>query len=256
VSPADVPPLFAFQGRPGLRRDPQPVRVLLNTRLALPAGQYDVRLTPAGRAELNGPIGLQLGRTGRPVSEWLALGGPGETWTQEFRVDVDTSFVGFRTSREFENAVGEVVVRPRAIVNASERLDRYLALPPVLEVAQYGDVAVYFHGGGAYPERDGFWVRGSTHLTTTFARPPGSTRSHVRLKVHTGAAANGVRVRAGAWHTTVQLSPGEVAEIDVPLMPSGLLTVIQIETAGGFVPAETTGGTDRRRLGCWVEVLS
>jgi hypothetical protein len=255
VPPADVPPLFTFQGRPGLRRDPQPLRVLLNTRLALPAGQYDVRLTPVGAAELNGPIGLQLGRTGGPVAEWRAAGGPGEAWTQEFRVDVDTPFVGFRTTAELEEAVGEVVIKPRAIVNASERLDRYLALPPVLEVAQYGDVSVYFHGGGAYPEPGGFWVRGATDLTTTFARPPDSMRPHVRLRVHTGAAANRVHFRAGPWRADIHLRAGEAGEVDVPLLPSAQRAVVRIATEGGFVPAETTGGTDRRLLGCWIEVV-
>jgi hypothetical protein len=255
VSPAEVPPLFAFEGRPGLRRDRQPLQVLLNTRLALPAGRYDVELVPSSGTGLDGRIGLQLGRTGRPVREWRASSGADEAWTQEFRVHVDTPFVGFRTSPELEGAVGEIVVRPRSVVNAAERLERRLALPPVLAAAQYRGVAVYFHDGGAYPEPDGFWVRGATDLITTMALPPDSTRSTVRLKVHTGAGANRVRFSSGEWDRAIYLTPGEVGEIEVPILASSGQAVVRISPATGFVPAETSGGADRRLLGCWIEVL-
>ncbi len=254
VAAEDVPPLFAFEGRPGLRRDPQPLRVLHNTRLALPAGRYDVELRPAGNQAIDGSVGLQLGRTGRPVCDWYARSDPGQPWTQEFRVDVDAPFVGFRTDAALEHAVGEVVVRPRAVVNAAERIDRRLALPPVLAAAQYGDIAVYFHDGAAYPERDGFWVRGASEITVTLATSPESTRSSVRLEVHSGSAPNRVRFSAGTIRQDLSLEPGAPAHVEIPLLPSARQAVVHIQTESGFIPAETSGGTDRRLLGCWVRV--
>jgi hypothetical protein len=254
VAAEDVPPLFAFEGRPGLRRHAQPLRVLHNTRLALPAGRYDVVLRPAGDQAIDGSVGLQLGRTGRPVCDWYARSDPGQPWTQEFRVDVDAPFVGFRTDAALEHAVGEVVVRPRAIVNAAERIDRRFALPPVLAAAQYGDVTVYFHDGGAYPEREGFWVRGASDVTVTLSVPPESTRSTVRLEVHSGSAPNRIRFAAGTARRDLALEPGAPAHVDVPLLPGARQAVVHIQTESGFVPAETSGGNDRRLLGCWVRV--
>jgi hypothetical protein len=80
-------------------------------------------------------------------------------------------------------------------------------------------------------------------------------RPHVRLRVHTGAAANRVHFRAGPWRADIHLRAGEAGEVDVPLLPSAQRAVVRIATEGGFVPAETTGGTDRRLLGCWIEVV-
>jgi hypothetical protein len=189
------------------------------------------------------------------VCDWHARSDPGQPWTQEFRVDVDAPFVGFRTDAALEHAVGEVVVRPRAVVNAAERIDRRLALPPVLAAAQYGDVAVYFHDGAAYPEREGFWVRGASEITVTLATSPESTRSTVRLEVHSGSAPNRVRFSTGTTRRDLELEPRVPAHVEIPLLPRARQAVVHIRTESGFVPAEASGGTDRRLLGCWVRVV-
>jgi hypothetical protein len=255
IPPEHVPALFRFEGRPGMRRDPQPLRVLLNTRLALPAGRYDVEVTPASGAELEGDIALQLGRTGRPLCEWPAKSEPGKIWSHEFRLDVDTTFVGFRSSPQLEQRVGQVVVRPRAIVNAAERLDRRLALPPVLAAARYADTVVYFHDSDTFPEPAGFWVRGASDAVATFARAPEAEPRPIRIRVHSGAAPNHVQFSTGAWRTSLDLVPFQGAVIDIPILRSANQAAVRIHTARGFVPAQTTGGRDRRFLGCWVEVI-
>ncbi|HXE80732.1 MAG TPA: hypothetical protein VNK41_08290, partial [Vicinamibacterales bacterium] len=248
-----VPALFAFEGRPGLRRGPQPVRVLLNTRLALPAGDYEVAIRAKASSRLDGSVGLQVGRIGAPLESWHAQAVEGGTWHHRFRLDVDTPFVGFRAAADTERAVDGVVVRPLSVVNTTERLARHLGLPPVLAAARYGNVSAYFHGPEAYPEADGFWVRGSSALLTTLARAGGGEA--VRLRVHTGAAPNRVHLDSGVWRRTADLQPGEDAFIDVPLVAGTGQAAVRIRTESGFVPAETTGGSDRRRLGCWVEIL-
>lgn len=255
LPPSAVPALFTFEGRPGLRRGPQPVRVLLNTRLALPAGDYEVEIRAGRSAGLDGGVSLQVGRTGGPIETWHARADAGDAWHQRFRLDVDTPFVGFRTAPDTERAVDGVLVRPLSVVNTTERLDRHFGLPPVLAASRYGPVTAYFHGAGVYPEAEGFWVRGQTTLLTTFAKTPAADAEAVRLRVHTGAAPNRVHFAAGVWRTTVDLRPGEDAIVEVPLVRGSGQAAVAIVTGPGFVPAETTGGTDRRRLGCWIEVL-
>jgi hypothetical protein len=57
------------------------------------------------------------------------------------------------------------------------------------------------------------------------------------------------------WKTQVALDAGQSATVTVPTLPYVTSTVLRIAPTGGFVPAETSGGDDRRLLGCWIEVL-
>jgi hypothetical protein len=255
VAPETVPPLFIFEGRPGFRRDPQPVRVLLNMRLALPAGEYEVVIEPADGARLHGDLALQVGRMGPPLPEWSLNGDPNQPWRRQFRLDVDSSFVGFRAPPELERSVRSVRVRPITIVNESDRIDRQLELPPVLAASQYKAVRTYFHGAEAYTEPAGFWVRGASELTVTLARTGDADGQGITLRIHTGARPNHVRFSTGVWKTQVALDAGQSATVTVPTLPYVTSTVLRIAPTGGFVPAETSGGDDRRLLGCWIEVL-
>jgi hypothetical protein len=148
-----------------------------------------------------------------------------------------------------------MIVRPRTVVNAGDRLDRRLALPPVLAAAQYSDTVVYFHDDDTFPETAGFWVRGASDTVTTFARPSDVEPGRVRVRVHPGAARNRVEFSTGAWRTVLDLGAGEAALIDIPILRTAKQAAVRIVTNHGFVPAKTTGGSDRRFLGCWVEVL-
>jgi hypothetical protein len=168
---------------------------------------------------------------------------------------VDTPFVGFRSSRALEETVGEMVVRPRAVVNAAERLDRRLALPPVLAAAQYPGAVVYFHDNDAFPEPSGFWVRGGSDAVVTFARPPGVAPRPVRVRIHAGPLQNRVELSTGAWHAVIALAPPVPAVIEIPILRSARQAAVRIVSTRGFVPAQTTGGRDKRFLGCWVEVI-
>jgi hypothetical protein len=121
---------------------------------------------------------------------------------------------------------------------------------------RYGPVDVYFHGSEVYAERTGFWVRGHSTLAATFVQePPADADPAVVLKIHTGATANQVRFETPVWQATVDLQPGEAREVRIPARPGTRLIPVRISPASGFVPAERDGGTDRRLLGCWVEVV-
>jgi hypothetical protein len=241
-----------FDAAPGLRRHGQPVRVLLNMRLSLPAGRYRVTLEPAAGEAIDGSIGLQVGRMGRPLLQWAAEQPAGRPWQEEFELPVDSQFVGLRVAPALERRIASVRVEPLAVVNASDRPEQ----PPVLSAARYGDTAVMFHGTAVYPEANGFWVRGRSTLVATIALPPEPTGGPgIRLSMHAGARQNRVDVTTPAWRTTVLLEPGVPRHVAVPAPAAQRVVPIRISPRDGFVPADIHGGGDRRLLGCWVEVL-
>jgi hypothetical protein len=252
VQPAQVLDYVSFDAAPGLRRRPQPVRVLLNMRLLLPAGRYRLTVEAAAGSVASGPIGLQVGVMGGPLRQWTMHAAPGRPWQQEFDLPVDARFVGFRVAPDLERHVAAARVEPLAIVNVSDRLDR----PPVLAAARYGETDVLFHGTSVYPETKGFWVRGNSTLDLSIAPPVDRTgEPGIRLSMHSGARENRVELATSTWRTTLALEPGTARQVVVPAFPGQRVVPVRVSTESGFVPAETQGGSDRRLLGCWVEVL-
>ncbi|HEX6211714.1 MAG TPA: hypothetical protein VF136_13120 [Methylomirabilota bacterium] len=252
TSPAALLPEFELAATEGLRRAPQPLRVLKNMRLALPPGEYRVRLRSKPGEALDGDVGLQVGRIGMPRDTWSVAARPGASWEQRFSLDLESAFVGFRASPAFDQALARVTVAPQAVVNAGERLKR----PPVLGATRLGGLPFYFHDELAYAEPNGFWVRGGATLEATVRLEPGLEPPGVRLQVHSGEGTTDVRFATAAWSRAVGLTPGDVVQVLVPALPTQRLLALTIAPSRGFVPAEHGGAPgDRRVLGCWVEVL-
>jgi hypothetical protein len=252
VSPAVVPPMVLFEAAQGLRRAPQPLRVLLNMRLALPAGSYNVTIEPLPDRALTGDVGLQVGRVGPPQHIWAVDSPAGTTWTETFTLDLDANFVGLRAADSFESAVGRVMIAPIRIVDVNRRLDR----PTVLATAVFAGLPVYFHDANADVEATGFWARGRVTTSITLVVDPASQPRGVRLRLHSGEATTNVRVATPAWSTVVSLAPGRAELVLTPALEHQRLLPVEITPEGGFVPAEHGGAaSDRRLLGCWVEVV-
>jgi hypothetical protein len=251
VAASVVPTLYSFTAAPGVRQQPQPLRVLLNARLSLPAGTYRATVTPHASTAVRGPIGLQVGRIGPPLLTWHPDAPAGEPWAISFHLDVDASFVGLRVAPELEAQVASLEIVPIEVTDASERPD----LPPVLAAAHYDDVRLYFHDEHAYPEPSGFWVRGRTTMLATVAwAPERSDQPGITLKLHSGAAPNEVTIATPAWLSTISLEPGELRDVHVPARADQSQLQLRIAPARAFVPAEHDGGDDRRELGAWVEI--
>jgi hypothetical protein len=249
ITPVAAMDALRLTASSGMRRAPQPVRVLLNARLALPAGTYRVSLTPRAGASLDGRLGLQVGRLGPPRHEWTVATTPGMAWNAEFALDVDASFVGFRAPGTFDALVDRLEVDPIAVVDVGDRL----RTPPVLASAEYGDTVWYFHDDRAYLETGGFWARG--HVTTTATvRLSGHGPDGVSLTLHGGPDPTPIRLATPAWSTRLILHPGATTNVLVPAQPDQRLLAVAITSDGGFVPAEHGQPGDRRDLGCWVEV--
>ena len=248
VEPGELPPLFAASAVPGQRTDRQPVRVVLNARFRLPAGRYalDLKGSDAAATMPASSISLQLGREGRPVESWPLAVRPGQHSQHEFDVPLDAEFVGFRATRQAEQAIAELRVIPRAVVETRKRTPA----GTVLSAAAFEPVRIFFHDGMTYPEAEGFWVKGRATARMTMlkvrAADPG-----VLLAVHSGARPNVVTLATPDWSQKLELVPGVTQRVTVPSNVGERFIPLTISSADGFVPAEVEQSRDRRLLGAW-----
>ena len=250
---AGVPPLFSFDAY--ARRAAISAARARAAQHAPVAARGRLRRSRCARspaAALNGTAGLQVGRMGPPMREWQIAAAPGAPWTAAFTLPVDASFVGLRTTPEFESSGGGAAGAARA--RRERRRSAGLA---------DGAVGRYLQGcDGHLSRRPGVrrarrvlgarTVHPARHLCAAGHARPRAGRATVAAR---GRAADHVRFETATWGTTVALVPGVPRELLVPALPGQTLLPVRITTESGFVPADTDGGSDRRLLGCWIEVL-
>ncbi|MGE0815966.1 MAG: hypothetical protein AB7O28_24330 [Vicinamibacterales bacterium] len=251
---AAVESMLAVGVTPGLRTDPQPVRVLHNGRFSLPAGRYRVDVRWAARRPLPaGPgstLALQIGRIGPPLTTWTVAPEPDTTWSADFWLPLDAAFVGLRGDGAVERSVAAITFSPLDVVDAGSRT----ATPPVLAAARYGEVMVLFHDELTYPEPTGFWTTGQRPSRISIACPGGCTEG-VTLSVHSGRRPNQLHLAAYGWSRDVPLAPETVVHVTVPPPPAGGVLELDTNTTTGFVPTAIDPALrDRRFLGAWIEV--
>jgi hypothetical protein len=252
VQADELPPMFAMSAVPGQRTSRQPLRVLLNARFRLPAGRYvlDLRGSDAAGAMPDASMSLQLGRQGRPFESWPLMLAPGQHSLREFEVPLDAEFVGFRASRQAEQAIAELRVSPRSVVETRKRIPA----ETILSAAAFAPVHIFFHDSLAYPEAGGFWVGGRTTVRMTMLKVRESDPG-VLLAVHSGARPNVVTLATPDWSQTLELAPGLTARVTVPSKAGERSIALTISTADGFVPAEIERSRDRRLLGAWIAFI-
>jgi hypothetical protein len=251
MSALDVLPMLTLVIAPEIRPDPQPLRVIHNGRLSLPAGTYNLDVTWADRTPASPtPLSWQIGRIGPPLSTWTLDMQANQSWQTSVDLPVDASFVGFRGSNEVERAVKSIVVTPQKLVDEGARPH----LPVVLAAARYGDVSVFFHDEQLYPETAGFWTMGKRTMSVTLTAAP--DRKPIVLRVHCGSKANHVTLSMRGWSQALDLVPRVSQTIELPASPTGVVS-LTIATDDGFSPSESDPGSrDRRFLGIWVEVVN
>jgi hypothetical protein len=233
---------------PGLRTDPQPIRVLHNGRFSLPAGTYRVEVDWGGTRPAE-TIGLQIGRTGDPFQQWMVHARPGESWQAEFSLPVDASFVGLRGTPELERVIRHVRFVPVSVVDVGQRPKG----PTVIAASRSGPASVFYYDVNVSPEEAGFWVWGSRRTRVTIARPP--TAAPLVLRVHSGPIDNRLQLRTFGWRQTVTLQPQTRADIAIP-SDGGTLVTLDLAAEAAFVPRDLDpASSDTRPLGVWVEVV-
>ena len=115
---------------------------------------------------------------------------------------------------------------------------------------------IYFLDDNAYQrEADSFWVRGRARADLLFKTPEPVTRA--RLRLQNGPLPTTVDVSVGDSETTVEMPPGSVTTVELPL-DSGFpyqgtrVWYATIAADSGFVPLFDSDGQDSRYLGVQV----
>jgi hypothetical protein len=250
VNAAATIPLLRMEVEPGLRSDPQPVRVIHNGRFSVPAGRYDIGVAFGDQAPAAAEaLSMQVGRIGPPLETWTLQPRQGEQWHTAIDLPVDVGFLGFRGSLGLERAISSITITPTAIVDAGVRP----RVPNVFAAVRYAGTRVFMHDGQLYPEAAGFWTNGRSTSIVSVAPPPERT-TPVTLTVHCGAKANRVTFSSHSWQQTLDLVPGVAQAVSLPPPAAGVI-VLTITTEDGFSPsAIDPASRDSRFLGAWIEV--
>lgn len=230
---------------PGLRTDPQPVPVLLNMRLSLPAGRYRVTMAFQPIAAGDRGVALRLGRIGPPYARF-ELPGSGGTWTGEFEWPVDANFVGFEASREVAGAVRRLEVTPLSVVDANRRV----RVGQVLAAQRYPGADVFSHDELSWLETDGVWTAARrVAAVTVVPREAGP----VRVRLRNGPNAITAVLSGAGWTRRVPLAADEESDVELPAVDADGALDLRVTTDGGFVPIERDpAARDRRFLGVFV----
>jgi hypothetical protein len=247
ITAADALARVTLVARPDLRDTSQAIDLLWHARFALPAGEYRVQISRTGGPD--SPIGLQLGRSGLPVVDWIFHG---NTVDERFVVPVDTNFVGFRAAPDLVAPGGELRLTPLHVVDEHVRP----TFDPVIAVRRDEDTLVIVQNDDTFPESRGYWTRGHATALVTYSWPESAGASR-QLGVSCGGVPNDVVFSTPGWRERVVVNAGEVRQVTIPGRElTGLATRVApltIDVARGFVPADLDRTVaDRRFLGCWI----
>ena len=248
VAAASIPPRVPIEVLPGARTEPQPLRVLHNGRVSLPAGRYRLDLQWTGTR--NGEaIGLQIGRLGDPWHTWSVEPRPGEHWSVEVDLPVDAGFVGLRGTPELERVIGRIAFIPIEIIDETRRPH----VPPVMGATAVEGGDFFYADENVLPEKTGFWVRGGRRTTVTVYRKRAS--GPLRLRLNSGMIQNRLRISAPGWSKVVVLEAQHPGEVEIPLENRSLAT-LDLAAEFEFVPRTLDPTSkDPRPLGVWVELV-
>jgi len=253
MAASDTLPLLALHVTPGLRSDPQPLRVLLNGRWSLPAGQYrwTVDWTP-GASPSRDTVGVQVGRTGPPLTT-IEVGGPRGRAEFDLTLPSDAVFVGLRGSATLARALTRIRVTPLSIVPASLRP----AIPQVVGAVQTPGGLLLVHTDTAGIEAgSGVWIMAGApaglSLPEPSAAPSTAPSRSVTVRLQSDAPTNRVTLASRGWRATVTLGAGVPLDVQIP-RTGAPVTPLTIEAETAYVPAShLPGSDDRRPLGVWV----
>lgn len=208
---------------------------------AVPAGRYAVRV----QGDLDRPLGvtLRLGRSRDPLATGVLH--PGADWTADIDLPAGAASFLVDVDRPEDAQRARAVLQPRSPALTTPST-------PARLFARRGDDRVYFTDDGAFMEADGFWVRGGAATHVVWASGAAAAGRERSIALRNGGAANQVVVSVAGWSETVSLTPWEERAVTLPAADVLGAWRVTIHSAAGFVPADTSGGDDRRYLGVWI----
>jgi hypothetical protein len=134
---------------------------------------------------------------------------------------------------------------PPSLTVATDGLDRD-------HVKRYSRAQIFLVDGAAYMEPSGAWVPGRDDAMFVLEPDPGTP---LRLFVRNTPVENHVTFVSGAWRQEMTLAPREERLIDVPVDAGRMRAVLHVTSAAGARPVDMEPrSTDRRLLGCWIEI--
>lgn len=207
----------------------------------VPAGAYRLDLS-SGRI-MSGDVVIRIGRSAEPLYRFtLAL-----TARQGLPIALPAGAAALvvEASSPAAARAWEAALVPVSPADASRGFAR-------LHV-RWPETDAFFCDDNVFVEAAGFWVRGERtagvvlNQGTVFA---GRTRV---LLLRNGGAANIVTIRSGAWQEVVPMAKWQERVVGLPPADALGTWPLTITSASGFQPSATSGGTDTRVLGVWVQ---
>ncbi len=240
-----VPPLMSFTASPYHHHNPQIIPLLWNARFSLPAGRYKILMRPRGNGPISGRLGMQIGRNGPPLEEWMVETSEGKPWEMEFTLPIDSTFVGFRSLAGLDASMSDLRLVPLHIVDASRRLP----FLQVLGAIKYTQATVFFHDDNIFPLSTDIWTKGWAEAYMTILPNPGA--SVLRLQVRSCVNMT-ITIRSHDFTERIVLAQNQNRDVVIPI--NGMMIRLSIESPDGFIPAEINpADSDRRALGCHIE---
>jgi hypothetical protein len=121
------------------------------------------------------------------------------------------------------------------------------------DAARYGSTVVYALDDRVWLEPGGFWVMGERQPDVLFA--PDASTDHLDVSVQNGPVSNRVRLRSGEWSAEHVLAGDEAWAVRIPIADSSHPVIVNFDVEHGVQPAHIDpSSTDRRLLGCWIEL--
>ena len=250
-----VPTLFELSARPLPPASAKADETQLNTRFALPAGRYRIqvigRTARADEDPLSGHLALRAGNWGGSIVDWLLEGTDSRQWINSFDLPADLGLVTFSTTGKLGRQIKELRLVPYRVVPFLDRI----AAEDVGAAAPFDRLIFLFHDHNAYPEASGFWVRGTSSARVSVVSRAGRLTTELRLVLRS-RVANTVRIEMPDRVWTETLAADEEREVIIkPTTLDGTVRLV-ITSERGFYPVDTDrGSTDRRHLGCYVQII-
>jgi hypothetical protein len=219
----------------------QPGPLLFATDIA--PGTYRFRVM---RKSLErGEVTLGVGRAGSPVARWPLSDALIHDYA--FRLPVRAVALSVKGDSGAIRSVERVAFAAQSPAEATPQAGR------ATDAVRYGGVVLYALDERVWLEQNGFWVMGDRRPDVLISAD--DPRTSIDLIVHNRPAANTIRVRSGQWSVVRVLAPDEAWPVHIPLAEPARDVIVNFDVARGVRPFDVDpNNSDRRSLGCWVEV--